>query len=153
MGSCFCSTVQADLELRRFAGELRHAELVRVGEIKAEGLSGAVAVHGLLGGRHELGGAQCHGHLFHAAVRDGRAVQKALKIQCDPHPPGSGGAGGAERRMTAGKAFQFRSNGGFGHRAHPAGPAAEHLRFVPWQETSIPVSAYSPRAASQFSAT
>ena len=113
--------VQTNFKLRRFAGKLRHPEVGGVGEVEAESLARAVAVHGLLGGGHQLPGAQHNGHLFHPAVRDGRTLQKALKIQRDPHPAGSGVAGGHKGRMDPRHVGDIRFHGLFRYRTHPAG--------------------------------
>ena len=78
--------VQGDGELCCFAGKLRHPELGGIGKIEPEDLACLVAVHGILGGGHQLTGAQHHGHIFHFAFRDGCAVHEALKIQRYTHP-------------------------------------------------------------------
>ena len=113
--------VQADLKLRRLAGKLRHPEVRRVGEVEAESLARAVAVHRFFCGGHQLPGAQHHGYLFHPAVRDGRPLQKALEIQRDTHPAGGGVAGGHKGRVHPRHIGDIRVHGLFRYRAHPAG--------------------------------
>ena len=113
--------MQADLKLRGLAGKLRHPELGRVGEIEAEGLARAVAVHGFFGGGHQLPGAQHHGHILHPAVRDGSTREKALEIQRDPHPAGGGVAGGHKGRVDPRQIADIRLYGLIRYRAHPAG--------------------------------
>ena len=82
--------VQGNGKLCRFAGKLRHPELGGIGKIEPEALACFVAVHSILGGGHQLTGAQHHGHIFHFAFRDGCAVHEALKIQRDAHPARGG---------------------------------------------------------------
>ena len=113
--------VQTDLKLRRLAGKLRHPEVGRVGEVEAESLARAVAVHRFLSGGHQLPGAQHHGHIFHPAVRDGSPLQKALEIQRDTHPAGGGVAGGHKGRVHPRHIGDIRVHGLFRYRAHPAG--------------------------------
>ena len=113
--------VQADLKLRRLAGKLRHPEVGGVGEVEAESLARAVAVHRFFGGGHQLPGAQHYGHIFHPAVRDGCPLQKALEIQRDPHSAGGGVAGGHKGRMDTRHVGDIRVHGLFRYRAHPAG--------------------------------
>ena len=113
--------VQADLKLRRPAGKLRHPEVGGVGEIEAESLARAVAVHRFLSGGHQLPGAQHHGHLFHPAVRDGNPLQKALEIQRDTHSAGGGSISGHKGRVHPRHIGEIRVYGLFRYRAHPAG--------------------------------
>ena len=113
--------VQADLKLRRLAGKLRHPEIGGVGEIEPESLARAVTVHGILGGGHQLPGAQHYGHLLHPAVRDGRTLQKALEIQRDPHPAGGGRTDRHKGRVDPRQIADIRLYGLIRYRAHPAG--------------------------------
>ena len=113
--------MQADLKLRGLAGKLRHPEIGGVGEVEAESLARAVAVHGFFCSGHQLPGAQHHGHLLHPAVRDGCPLQKALEIQRDPHPAGGGGADRHKGRMDTRQIADIRLYGLIRYRAHPAG--------------------------------
>ena len=154
--------VQRDLELCRGAGQFRHPELCRIGEIEPEGLTGAVAVYGLLGGRHQLPGAQLDSDVFHPAVRDGNAGLKAFEVQRHPVAPGGRGVNGRKGRMVAGTVGHFQFHGLFGHRAHPAGISQAFVLPQLNQRGSVCSlfhggnllfdGTYIPWAASQFSA-
>jgi hypothetical protein len=76
--------VERDLELRRLAGKLRYTERGRIGEVEPEGLTGLVAIDGLLGGRHQLAVAQHDHDLLHPAVGNLLAVHETGEIQQHP---------------------------------------------------------------------
>ena len=120
-GLLLLHAVQGDLELCRLAGKLRHPELGRVSKVEPEAFTRLVAVDSLLGGRHQLAGAQQHGDVLHLAVRDGLAAQKALKIQRDAHPAGGRLLHRGKRRMGPGKPPELLLHRFFRDRAHPAG--------------------------------
>ena len=80
-----------------------------------------MTVHGILGGGHQLPGAQHHGHGFHPAVRDGRTLQKALEIQRDAHPAGGGRTDRHKGRVDPRQIADIRLYGLIRYRAHPAG--------------------------------
>ena len=120
-GGLFSHGVQLDLKLCGLAGEFLHPELLRVSEIKAEGLTSGVAVDGIFGGRHQLAVPQNHHHLFHPAVGDLLPIHEADKIQQDPAAALGGGGGVVVNGVHPGLVDHLLVNGLFGKRPHMAG--------------------------------
>lgn len=72
--------MERNLELRRLAGKLRYTERGRIGEVEPEGLTGLMAIDGLLSGGHQLAVAQHDHDLLHPAVGNLLAVHETGEI-------------------------------------------------------------------------
>ena len=112
---------EVDLELRGLAGQLGQAEILRVGEVEAEHLTGTVAVDGLLGGGHQLAVAQHHHDILHPAVGDLLAVHVADKIQQGTEAALGRGGGGVVDGVHPGLMQHLDVHGLVGDRADVAG--------------------------------
>ena len=112
---------EVDLELRGLAGQLGQAEILRVGEVEAEHLTGTVAVDGLLGGGHQPAVAQHHHDILHPAVGDLLAVHVADKIQQGTEAALGRGGGGVVDGVHPGLMQHLDVHGLVGDRADVAG--------------------------------